>query len=200
MDSICLDHALPLPSRRILSILSRLSLFLLIAVCLGACDRGGESENTQDQSTQPITKATIGYPAPDFTLLDLSGEPVTLSEERGKVILLNFWATWCTPCRIEMPSMQSLYSGFNRDDFEILAVSSDVEGASVVKPFMEALHLTFPALIDADFQVTNLYQVRAVPATFLIDREGVITHRFLGAKMWNDQASRDLIRKLIQSN
>jgi peroxiredoxin len=99
-----------------------------------------------------------------------------------------------------MPSMQSLYSGFDRDDFEILAISSDVEGASVVKPFMEALHLTFPALIDADFQVTNLYQVRAVPATFLIDREGVITHRFLGAKMWNDQASRDLIRKLIQSN
>ena len=96
--------------------------------------------------------------------------------------------------------MQSLYSVFNRSDFEILTVSSDVEGISVVKPFMDELHLTFPALIDADFQVDDLYQVRSVPATFLIDREGVITHRFFGARMWNDQASNELIRKLIQSN
>ena len=166
---------------------------------LGGCDQAGKSKKTEEISEQKVARATIGYPAPDFTLLDIDGKSFNLSQEKGKIVLVNFWATWCTPCRVEMPSIEALYHRFDRNEFEIFTVSSDVQGAAVVKPFIQSYRLTFPALIDENFMVTNLYKVRALPATYIIDQEGIITHRFFGAKNWNNKESTDLIRKMIQS-
>ena len=163
------------------------------------CSQSDEANKNGEEVQPRVARATIGYPAPDFTLLDVDGKSVSLSENRGRVLLINFWATWCTPCRVEMPSMEALYRQFNRKEFEIWSVSSDFEGAQVVKPFMKSYNLTFPALIDENFEVNNLYQVRSLPTTYIIDQEGIITHRYFGAKNWNEEASKEIIRKLIQS-
>jgi len=172
--------------------------FFATLLLLG-CSQSDEAKENGEDGKPRVARATIGYPAPDFTLLDVDGKSVSLSENRGRVLMVNFWATWCTPCRVEMPSMESLYRQFNRKEFEIWSVSSDFEGARVVKPFMKSYNLTFPALIDENFEVNNLYQVRSLPTTYIIDQEGVITHRYFGAKNWNEEASKEIIRKLIQS-
>ena len=95
----------------------------------------------------------LGEPAPNFQLRDLNGHLVTLSDLHGKVVLLNFWATWCGPCRVEMPTMEQLYRMFSRKDFEILAVSIDAQGGAFTRPFQEEYHLTFPILHDVDYRV-----------------------------------------------
>ncbi len=95
--------------------------------------------------------------------------------------------------------MEALYQQFDRNEFEILTVSSDFEGARVVEPFFKSLKLTFPALIDNNQRITELYQVRSLPSTYIIDQNGIITHRFLGAKYWDEKKSKDLIRKLIKT-
>ncbi|MEO5956651.1 MAG: TlpA disulfide reductase family protein, partial [Nitrospiraceae bacterium] len=104
----------------------------------------------------------LGEPAPNFRLRDLNGHSVSLSDLRGKVVLLNFWATWCGPCRVEMPAMEELYRTFSRNDFEILAVSTDAQGASVTRPFQQENHLTFPILHDADYRVGLTYGARSL--------------------------------------
>lgn len=139
----------------------------------------------------------VGAPAPNFQLYDLNGRLVTLSNYRGRVVLLNFWATWCGPCRVEMPAMEDLYREFNRRDFEILAVSTDQQGAAVTRPFSEEMGLTFPILHDSDFRVGVAYGARTLPMTFLVDRRGVITHRIFGARDWQSPEGRQLINKLV---
>ncbi len=141
----------------------------------------------------------IGAPAPNFQLYDLRGRLVTLSDYRGRVVLLNFWATWCGPCRVEMPAMEDLYREFNRRDFEILAVSTDQQGAAVTRPFSEEMGLTFPILHDSDFRVGVAYGARTLPMTFLVDRRGVITHRIFGARDWQSPEGRQLINKLVSA-
>jgi len=120
----------------------------------------------------------LGEPAPNFQLPDLNGHLVALSDLHGKVVLLNFWATWCGPCRVEMPSMEQLYRTFSRKDFEILAVSIDVQGVAVTRPFQQEYHLTFPILHDADYRVGLTYGARTLPMTFLVDRQGLRAHRY----------------------
>jgi peroxiredoxin len=115
--------------------------------------------------------------APDFTLPDLEGRPVRLRELRGKLVFLNFWATWCPPCRLEMPSMERLYQIFKPTAFAMLAVSIDRQGAKAMKPFMEELQLTFPALLDPPSEVARQYGLRGLPTTYLIDPDG----RLIGA-------------------
>ncbi|MBM4134359.1 MAG: TlpA family protein disulfide reductase [Nitrospira sp.] len=139
----------------------------------------------------------VGAAAPNFQLYDLRGRLVTLSDYRGRVVLLNFWATWCGPCRVEMPAMEDLYREFNRRDFEILAVSTDQQGAAVTRPFSEEMGLTFPILHDSDFRVGVAYGARTLPMTFLVDRRGVITHRIFGARDWQSPEGRQLINKLV---
>jgi peroxiredoxin len=139
----------------------------------------------------------IGDEAPNFVLKDLEGFQVSLDQFRGKVVLLNFWATWCGPCRIEMPAMEQLYRSFSRKDFEILAVSTDPQGAAVTKPFQREMGFTFPVLHDADFRIGLRYGARSLPMTFLIDQQGVIRKRIFGARDWNTPEGRRLVQSLM---
>lgn len=141
----------------------------------------------------------VGLPAPDFRLWTLGGRAVSLSDYRGKVVFLNFWATWCGPCRVEMPAMEQLYREFGRRDFEILAVSTDPQGGAVTRPFKEALGLTFPILHDSDMRVMIAYGARTLPMTFLVDRRGIITHRIFGARDWQSPEARRFIQALVKA-
>ncbi|WP_226035298.1 peroxiredoxin family protein [Aquibacillus saliphilus] len=118
--------------------------------------------------------------APDFELETLEGETVRLSDYRGQRVLVNFWATWCPPCRAEMPDMQKLY---NYEDVEILAVNmTDTESSeSTVTEFVDDLDLTFPVLMDVDAEVVTNYQVRAYPTSYMIDSNGRIQFIAMGA-------------------
>ena len=141
----------------------------------------------------------LGEPAPNFQLPDLNGRLVTLSDLRGKVVLLNFWATWCGPCRVEMPAMEQLYRTLSRKDFEILAVSIDAQGVAITRPFQQEYHLTFPILHDADYRVGLIYGARSLPMTFLVDRQGVVRHQIFGARDWGAPEAQQLVQMLIKS-
>ena len=141
----------------------------------------------------------LGEPAPDFQLRDLEGSLVTLSDLRGKVVLLNFWATWCGPCRVEMPAMEQLYRRFPRKDFEILAVSTDAEGVTITRPFQQKNRLTFPILHDADYRVGLTYGARSLPMTFMVDRQGVVRHQIFGARDWGAPEAQQLVQMLMKS-
>ena len=140
----------------------------------------------------------LGEPAPNFQLQDLDGRLVTLSDLRGTVVLLNFWATWCGPCRVEMPAMEELYRMFQRKDFEILAVSTDAEGVSVTKPFQQKNRLTFPILHDSDYRVGLTYGARSLPMTFMVDRQGIVRHQIFGARDWSAPEAQQLIQMLMK--
>jgi len=118
----------------------------------------------------------VGSPAPDFTLFSLAGPPVSLHEQRGKVVLINFWATWCAPCREEMPALQAAYEKLADQGLVVLGVNwTQVDYLPDVEAFVEALGLTFPILLDSDGTVSeDLYQVLGLPTSVLIGRDGTI--------------------------
>ena len=123
-------------------------------------------------------------PAPDFTLKSLSGEEVSLSQHRGKYVLVNFWATWCGPCKMEMPSLETLYQRFKSKNFSLLAISNDMFGAKIVEPFIKAHGLSFPILLDQQLQASNKFGVVSLPTTFMIDPKGNIIGELRGAEDW----------------
>jgi peroxiredoxin len=124
-------------------------------------------------------------PAPDFSVTDLAGKTVRLSALRGKVVVLNVWATWCAPCRQEMPSMERLYQQLRGPNFEMLAVSEDDGGADKVRAFVREVDVTFPVLLDPERQVGTRYGVWGYPETFVIDRDGRIVERVIGPRTWD---------------
>ena len=125
-----------------------------------------------------------GVDAPNFTLKNLEGKEVSLNEFRGKYVLLNFWATWCGPCKIEMPSLETLYQRFKNKNFEMLAISNDMYGATVVKAFVKANKINFPVLLDQQLKASNKFGVVSLPSTFMIDPKGKIIGAILGAENW----------------
>lgn len=133
--------------------------------------------------------ALAGNPAPDFTLKDLSGNPVKLSSLRGKVVLLNFWATWCPPCRQEIPSMMLLNKAMEGKPFQMLAVSEDQGGNEAVAGFFKESGTLLPALLDTDQAVGQRYGLTGVPETFVIGKNGVILKKVVGAMDWNAPAA-----------
>jgi peroxiredoxin len=140
----------------------------------------------------------IGRPAPNFEFPGLDGKIVRLSDYRGKVVLVNIWASWCPPCIDEMPSMEKLYNELQGENFEILAVSIDALGIKAVAPFMKAYKLTFPALIDSDGTIKNLYKATGVPESFIIDREGILIKKIIGPLDWASPEVVHYFRELIQ--
>ncbi len=141
----------------------------------------------------------VGKPAPDFTLSDLNDKPYRLSEFRGKVVFLNFWATWCKPCREEMPSMEILNRNFEKDGLVILAVSIDrVTTTKDIPPFVNGMNLTFPVLIDSWGKTDMPYKRMGVPETFIIDQEGIIREIVIGPRDWTRLDSLQVLTKLLK--
>lgn len=140
--------------------------------------------------------ASVGSKAPDFTLKDLDGNEVSLSEYRGNVILLNFWATYCGPCRVEMPSMEALNREMEGYGFVILAVSIDPYKSIKVKDFIEKKGYTFKVLHSPKKEILNLYYFTGIPTTYIIDREGVIVEKAIGAENWESLERIDQLKAL----
>ncbi|MGB0910046.1 MAG: TlpA disulfide reductase family protein [Nitrospirales bacterium] len=180
---------------------SLLSAILWIALITASCDSGysGLSEVSSDNRPMNVKRGwpNIGAPSPPFTLGDLEGRQVSLSDFSGKVVLLNFWATWCGPCRVEMPAMEALYQEMKGKGLAIVAVSVDAQGTVVTRPFQEAMGLTFPILHDSDYEVGLSYGARTLPITYIIDRQGIIRHRVFGARDWNGAKAKELIQELL---
>ena len=134
--------------------------------------------------------------AEDFTVALLHGEPLKLREQRGKAVMINFWATWCLPCREEMPAMERLYRRHRERGFVLLAVSVDTD-ASLVRPFLEQHKLTFPVTLDAKMDLANTYGVRALPSSFLVDRHGYLAALALGPRAWDNRAAHALVEGML---
>jgi peroxiredoxin len=140
----------------------------------------------------------VGKEAPDFALTDLNDKPIRLSDFRGKVVFLNFWATWCKPCREEMPSMEILNKNFEKDGLVILAVSIDrVTTTKDIPPFVKGMNLTFPVLIDSWGKTDKPYKRMGVPETFIIDQQGVIREIVIGPRDWTRLDSLQVLTKLL---
>jgi peroxiredoxin len=148
--------------------------------------------------SQPATVAA-GKLAADFTLKDLKGDKISLASLRGKVVFLNIWATWCAPCREEMPSIESLYKDFkSKKDFVVLAVSQDTDD-DTVRPFVEQNHLQFTVLLDPRNEVGERYDVNGIPETFIIGRDGRIVAHHVGPYDWSNTDIREALLELIKS-
>jgi peroxiredoxin len=135
-------------------------------------------------SAGQIPSPREGFPAPDFTLETLGGDAATLSAHRGKVVIMNLWASWCGPCRAEMPALQKVYAAHRERGLEVLAVNSTFQDReSDAQAFAQEFGLTFPVLLDRDGAVSQRYLLRALPSTFFIDRQGVIRSVVFGGPM-----------------
>lgn len=180
--------------------LSVLSLFFILLFLGNGCTQSDNSTAVLDEASTPKKGVNVGFLAPEFKLRTLSGVDAALSDYRGKIVLINFWATWCGPCKAEMPSMQALYNDYPREDFEILAVSIDIDPRAPVRQFIKDFGFTFPVLLDDTFAVNDQYQIRVVPTSVVVDRKGVVQHRLLGAKDWNAPDSKLFLEKLIAAS
>jgi peroxiredoxin len=138
-----------------------------------------------------------GLPAPDFALKSSSGENLRLSEYRGDVVMINFWATWCGPCRQEMPLLDELYSRYQRVGFSLLGVNIDDDSGRAMD-MIDELGVTFPVLFDSRKEVSRLYEVDAMPVTVLVGREGNVRHIHHGYKPGYEQKYLNEIRALLR--
>jgi DsbE subfamily thiol:disulfide oxidoreductase len=135
--------------------------------------------------------------APDFTLATPDGKKKSLKDYRGKVVFLNFWATWCPSCRTEMPDMQKLYSEYKGKGFEIVAVNVKDKKDDAMK-YVSNMKLTYPILLDPEGEAGLLYGAWGMPATYLIDRKGVVQARLWGPAEWNSPQARKLIAAMVE--
>lgn len=144
-----------------------------------------------------VTKYKEKKKAPDFTLKNLDGQEVTLSSFVGKIVLLNFWATWCIPCRKEMPAIDTLYQEFKDEGLVVLAIDYQ-ETSDKIKAFLEETKVSFPILLDSEGKTTKDYGVRGLPTSYLIDKEGFLIGWTLGDRDWASEDARKLVKNLLK--
>ena len=162
--------------------------FVTILICCSLLLMVGCGQDTKE--------ATVGKPAPDFTLVDRQGKTWTLSELKGQVVFLNFWATWCAPCREEMPAMQELHEMLPKDTFKMLTILNNDDPA-LADRFAAKLGLTMPILDDQANAVGPKYGLTGVPETFIINKKGVIVRKYIGPARWNTPAYTKMLKQFI---
>ena len=176
-----------------------LTILLILAFSIGI----GLYNKPTSIADSRSTAAYLGvqeFPRPveakDFTLKDITNKKVNLKSFRGKVVMLNFWATWCTPCRMEMPSMEKLHQQFKDKGFVIISVASG-DSREEVSSFMKEYRLTFPALLDNDYEVSDEYKVWAVPTTYFLNKKGEIIGKAQGSRDWSTKAATQYISSIF---
>ena len=148
-------------------------------------------------ATTLASSGLVGQVAPDFALKSSTGENLRLSEYRGNVVMINFWATWCGPCRQEMPLLDELYTRYERVGFSLLGVNIDDDSRRAMQ-MIEDLGVSFPVLFDARKEVSKLYEVEAMPVTVLVDREGNVRYVHHGYKPGYEDKYLDQVRSLLR--
>ena len=176
------------------TILRYLCVILILLVHLSISAEGGEDEFFSKMKINPIKG---NRKAPDFSLKDLKGTEVEIKQFKGKVVFLNFWATWCGPCTEEMPGMEFLHRQFKEKNFLLLTISVDYEGIKPVQEFINKHQYTFPVLLDPQGETLDLFEVKGIPTTFLIDKKGKMVWKAIGPKDWKSPEVVSLINLLI---
>ncbi|RUS45697.1 redoxin domain-containing protein [Cohnella sp. AR92] len=173
-----------------------LVLFALLAYGIYQSRLDDDPSDRVETARQAESGIRKGQLAPDFQLSDRAGNPVRLSDFRGRTVFVNFWATWCPPCKAEMPHMQRVYEEYKEQDVVILSVNltTTEKKAAAVDHFVSEYGLTFPVVLDADGTVKQLYQVTAYPTTYVLDKQGIIRNKFTGAI--NDETMKQVIRNM----
>jgi len=149
-----------------------------------------------ETTAQTLTRLDQPFAAPEFSLRGEDGRTYRLADYRGRVVVLNFWATWCPPCRYEMPSMERAHQKTRREGIAVLAVNVG-ETADQIFEFTGRYPATFPLLLDRDGAVSRRYPVIGLPTTFVIDPRGIVTHRAIGGREWDDERLLGELRKLL---
>ncbi|PIQ98032.1 MAG: thiol-disulfide oxidoreductase ResA [Nitrospinae bacterium CG11_big_fil_rev_8_21_14_0_20_56_8] len=184
--------------------LAGLFLLLFCGAILMFFEHFRESPFTQDdvrsQERMDQERAEVGYLAPRFTLRNLAGNRVDLGDFKGKVVVVNFWATWCAPCRVEMPSFESLYRRYRSEDLTVLAISIDKNHDEAIRDFVNQYNLSFPVLLDTEGQAERLYPSQTIPFTYVIGRDGRVVARVDGAKNWESAETFEAIEYLLKKS
>lgn len=168
-----------------------IALLLLLSINLSGC-------TNSPQQTSPAGPPAVGQTAPDFTLNDLAGKPVSLAALRGKVVIVNFWATWCPPCRAEMPSMELLHRELADEGLVMLAINVEKDGRQTVPKFLAASPHSFPILFDEKEEIQKRYGVDKFPESYVIRKDGVIDDKVIGAIDWAHPQTIAYFRDLLK--
>ena len=154
------------------------SLVTVALICLSGCS---SAERSDAATAGGDGRVEVGYPAPPYATVSIDGDSVSLAAQHGKVVLLNVWATWCHPCRTEIPELRAIHAKYQAQGLELIGVSVDTDGTDdAIRSFMRDFQMTFPIWRDPDERVSTKFLVVGVPATFLIDRKGVLRWRKTG--------------------
>jgi thiol-disulfide isomerase/thioredoxin len=177
---------------RIWKVVALLSLAVILSATLAGCGDGESAEETTGEAVETAERTTAmptqtasgvgiepGQTPPPFTLSDLEGNEVSLADFKGKVVVLDMWATWCPPCRKEIPFLVSLYNEYKDQGLEVIGVGLDQQGAAVMAPFVEANDVTYTILVGNQ-DIGRTYKVSSIPMTLMIDRDGVVASKDVG--------------------
>lgn len=180
-----------------------LFLLIFISVILFFLEHFTETpisiEDIQTKEIFNAKKSSVGNFAPSFKLRNIKGNYESLESYRGEVVVLNFWATWCAPCRIEMPSFEKLYRRYRSEGVTVLAITLDKNSENKIKSFVDEYGLSFPILLDEKGEVERLYPSMTIPFTYIIDRQGRIVARVDGAKNWESSETFEAIEYLLKN-
>ena len=191
---------------RMLTLMRNFAVTLVLLVALTACSRSETvapvdataanttSSRTATDAVVPASPAPavaaqrldVGSTMPAYTATNLDGSGFDLAAKKDKVLLLNIWATWCGPCRYEIPELQKIHDRFEKRGFEVVGVSVDESGAQVVEPFVEEQKMTYPVVLDPRGQLADMLETSVLPTTVLVDRSGKIVWKKLGLITAND--------------
>ena len=192
--------------------MKRLVLAVMLAAALfGGCKRGekkvdtethgyGTSKTAEQPAPAPAVTATgteVGAAMPEYSAMFLDGSKFELEGRRGRVVLLNLWATWCGPCRFEIPELQALHDRYASKNFEVVGVSVDESGIESVRDFVKEHEMTYPIVLDAEGKLVNVFQTSILPTSVVIDRNGKIVWKKLGAIMPNDEELKKAIEAAL---
>jgi cytochrome c biogenesis protein CcmG/thiol:disulfide interchange protein DsbE len=172
----------------------RFALAPAVAILVACTTTEGSSDNAAP------ARVEIGAPVPSYQAVSLDGDSVSLASHRGKVLLLNVWATWCHPCRDEIPELRAVHARYRDRGLELIGVSVDVDGADdQIRAFMKEFEMSYPVWLDPDERVSNRFLIVGVPATFLIDRAGVLRWRKTGPVQSGDTTLTNVIERALES-